>query len=148
MIQLNLHEYSWMPDSDVKMNFNPHVLITYVNDCFYAEQELQQFLKSWTGGWWLHKTAQEREDYTKYNERSNYMWRALTDICRMLGIDQERLIAIVKAMNRYEKNQLKYDRCVHINEKQFLKAVLVSDAWEKQYFKSTGRRMKCVEESI
>lgn len=130
----------------IEICFNPHVLITYVNDYFYAEEERRLFLRKWKGGWWESKTAQEREDYTKYSERSDKMWDALVSMCQMINIDIDRLLAIVKSINRYDKNHGKYDRNAHINEHKFLKVILISDGWGTKYYFSTGRIIKCVEE--
>lgn len=130
--------------NEFKTDYKFTVLQEAVTDYLYEEEERRCFLKTWNGGWWESKTAKEREDYTKHEERTNGKWNTVTMMCRMLDVDVDRVIPIVKAISRYEKNHGKYDRCFHFDWRygEYPVKRFISNEWkEKQHYESTGRRI-------
>ena len=128
-------------------DYNISVLIQAVRDYLYAEQELKLFLRTWTGGWWHKKTAQEREDYTKYTEQSSGKWDTVMVLCRLLDIESEDLIAMVKSIDRWERHSGKWDRgyCI-INggwraEQNVRRYLTKTDGWGTTHYTSTGRKI-------
>lgn len=120
--------------------YDINVLIEAVNDYLYAENELKLFLRTWKGGWWTNKTAQEREDYTRYDRTSSEKWNTVNMMCRLLDIDSDRLIAMVKSMNRYEKRE-RWQVCAHVNEDKATQFLTKDDGWGTRYYTSTGRKI-------
>lgn len=135
-----------MTNTNLKINLN--TLEVAVNEYFQAEEERQIFLKTWVGGWWESKTAKQREDYTKHDERVSGKWNTVITICRLIGIDCTALIVVIKAFNRFTRNGGKWDRYIGINrltywqEDNFLS--LISKDSETLHYKSTGRKDKTV----
>ncbi|MDF2499335.1 MAG: hypothetical protein K0Q77_49 [Anaerosporomusa subterranea] len=127
-------------------NYKLNVLIEAVNEYFYAEQELKIFLKTWVPGWWESKTAKEREDYTKYTERSQEKYNTVNMLCKLINIDMKDLFSIIKCMNRYER-LTKWEKCLHIShliDENVRRFLAISDELE-HYYKSTGRRRMYAE---
>lgn len=126
------------------MKVNLLTLEEAVNDYFNAQQEFKTFLRTWVPGWWENKTPRQREDYTKYYERSTCKYDAIVQICKLLSIDLESLCTIIKSFNKYTKHNGKWDRYIgisrltHQQSENFL--TLISNNPEKLYYKSTGRR--------
>lgn len=131
----------FFPWEGVNININLEALIQMVNDYLYAEEELKLFLRTWKGGWWQNKTAQEREDYTKYTERSSKLWGGLSTMCRAFNIDVDRLISFVKCLNRQER-KCKYQKCFtsirYRDERSAVKYLFAPEV--NGYFESTGRK--------
>lgn len=126
--------------------FDISVLIQATNDYFEAEQDRKIFLRNWTGGWWEGKTAKECEEYTKHEERSTERWNAVCMMCRLVGVDLDTLVSMVKAINRWESHSGKWDRpyCIHVSwrdERATRQALEKPDPWETQYYHSTGRKI-------
>lgn len=130
-------------------DYNINVLIEATNDYFYAEEELKRFLKTWVPGWWEDKTAKERENYTKYTERSNEKGRALSMLCKLVDIDMDTLISMCKAINRWERHGGKWDRetCIHVTyrtENNVKRALSNPDPYDwAGHYRSTGRKIAC-----
>ena len=126
--------------------YNISVLIEAVNDYFYAEQELKTFLKTWKIGRWESKSAQERETYTHYTERSDGKYNAVYLLCRLINIDAKTLFAMVKSMNRYER-LMKWQICVHITYRieENVSRFLAKKEDSYYHYKSTGRRRMYAE---
>jgi hypothetical protein len=127
-------------------NINVSVLVEAVNDYFYAEEEYQKFLRTWTGGWWTNKTAEQRENYTRLIERSTLHHNTVIMMCKLINVDLYTVFAMVKAINRWEKHGGKWDRdyCIHIsykNERNVKHFLSKKDEWETQYYHSTGRKI-------
>lgn len=85
------------------------------------------------------------------SEESSQKWHNVAVICKLLGIDQYRLIAAMKSIFRWEKNHGRYDRVVYveqnIDEGRRLIQFLRKDE-NSRYYKSTGRiKAWCKEEN-
>lgn len=76
------------------------------------------------------------------SERSSQKWSSVAEICNLLGIDQDRLIAATKSISRWEENHGHYDRVVHVckdnSDGRRLARFLCKDE-NSRYYKSTGR---------
>lgn len=80
-------------------------------------------------------------------ERCNHGWRILADVCDMLDIDQNLLIAAVKSMQRKERHNGHWDNpnytsCIEHKDKERLVRFLTRDKGEHGYhpwYASTGR---------
>lgn len=129
--------------------YNINTLTEAVNDYFYSEEEMKRFLKTWVPGWWENKTAKQREDYTKYEERNREKYNTVAMLCKLINIDMASLVAMVKGMNRYEK-RTRWEKCVHItyrteeNVKRFL-AKDDSIGSLRRHYNSTGRKKMYAE---
>lgn len=86
-------------------------------------------------------------------ERVSRLSSSLADICDLLNINQERLIAMTKSIQRWEKHGGRYDRCLNLyvfcDEADSLRIARFignpKDEWYGHY-RSTGRKMAWVEE--
>lgn len=117
-----------------------------VTEYLNAEEEYRIFLKSWKPGWWENKTAKEREDYTKFDEREQGAWNTVIMMCKMIHIEPDTLIPIIKSVNRWEKHSGKYDRCIlsldDLNwetSESIREAIAVNR--ERGHYMSTGRKI-------
>ena len=127
-------------------NIKIPILIQAVNEYFYAEEEYQKFLKTLVSGWWLDKNPEQHESYTMHYERSTLHCNTVTMMCKLIGVDIDSVLSMVKAINRWEKHGGKWDRdyCIHIcyeNERNIKRFLTPKDVWETQYYQSTGRRI-------
>lgn len=127
-------------------SYDIETLVSAVQDYFIAKEDWQMFLKTWIPGWWEDKTAEQREMYIKLSERYNAAHNAVITICKLVDIDFNTLMAIVKAIARHEKNHGKYDRCIHYTHRDsnaFRR--IIDDSWDKKwlsgYYQSTGRKI-------
>jgi hypothetical protein len=108
------------------------------------EEAYKMFLTSWTGGWFESKSPQEQVNYTKYSERESAAWNALQSVCKTIDVDMDTLIPVVKAINRYEKHNGRYDRAIHtcfMRQDSFRMMVAKRD-WDYGHYQSTGRKIK------
>lgn len=131
------------------MPCNLSALHQAVNDYFYAEEEYQKFLKTCTPGDMEYKTGKERQDYTKYLERAQGAWNTIIMMCKLVGVDSNALIPIIKAINRWERNHGKWDRCFHwssirySSDENFRKNIsAIEDFFDDKHYLSTGRKIK------
>lgn len=124
------------------MSYNIQVLIEATQDYFVAETDLRNFLKTWVPGWWEGKTAEQREKYTKYTERSQATFNTVIMMCKLVNVDMDALLSMVKAINRWEKGQ-KWEYCIHVTyrtEDNVRRALANRDCWSTHY-QSTGRKI-------
>lgn len=61
-------------------------------------------------------------------------------MCRLLDIESDSLIAMVKAMNRYEKRE-RWQVCAHADEDKATRFLTKDDGWGTRYYTSTGRKI-------
>ena len=77
-------------------------------------------------------------------ERSTQKGYEIADICRILDIDQDLLIAVTKSIRRWEKNHAwRQDRVIEIRKDNWEGICLQKYLFNQndgQFFKSTGRR--------
>lgn len=129
--------------NDLKINFN--VLFGVVNDYLIGEEEYKLFLRTWTGGWWHDKNEEQRENYTKFYERSTLRCEMVVTMCKLIGADVNSVLAIAKAINRWEKHGGKWDReyCIHVglHDEKIMKFISPDDGWGTRYYTSIGRRI-------
>lgn len=73
-------------------------------------------------------------------ERDTQKWTEVADICAILNINQNLLVAAVKAIRRWE---VKYGQVVHVSKDNACGARLMQflrDKDDGQFYESTGRR--------
>ncbi|MEG0898395.1 MAG: hypothetical protein RSF40_01615 [Oscillospiraceae bacterium] len=126
------------------------ILRQIAEDYLVAENENEQFLRTWRGGWWDNIAASERIDYTKHFERSSAKSDALYSVCKMLGIEARALLVVIKSIRRWEQNHGKYDRSAYL---QYLNDFsmehlfqCISENYQGElgvgHYASTGRKIK------
>ena len=75
-------------------------------------------------------------------ERESARWASVTQICQLVGLDQDLLIATVKSIKRWEAHGGLYDRslCLQITAvRERVPRSLRDKNCEDKYFQSTGR---------
>lgn len=129
---------------------NVSVLAAVANDYFYQEEQLRLFLRTWKPGYLEFKPAKEQVNYVRYSEKSHHTYSALIDMCRLIGVDYNSVVATVKAINRWEKHGGRWDRSTSIGyeragydtESRFIRFVCRDDDFFAGHYKSTGRMIK------
>lgn len=137
-------------DRAMEMNqYKLSILTQAVTEYFEAESEYRKFLKTRKPNFWESKTAQERAEYTRHLGRTESAWNTLIMMCKLVTVNIDALIPIVKAINRWEKNHGKYDRHLDWNflrysqDKNFRKNITsYEEFFDDKHYLSTGREIK------
>jgi len=127
-------------------------VISIVFDALYAEQDMEEYCRELKIKekipvnetiWIPALEGSKAHRLGVLYERAGRMWREIADICSILNIDQNCLIASVKAMRRWEKHNGLYDRVLNVDSYSENGACLVRFLHirdDVQYYKSTGRK--------
>lgn len=129
----------------MNQNYNIEVLISTVDEALTEEQEWQTFVKTWKPGYVSDMHPEKVYQYYHREGRMNSAWNAVQVVCRLLDIDQDAVIGVVKSMNRYMRHHRRWDRMAHVtNEKSFCR--FITNNFEDRYkylcYQSTGRKIK------
>ncbi len=129
------------------MEYNINTLIEAAQDYLYAVNDQQIYCIGWHDLWLPSLPAEKQVAYTKHDERVSCKWDMVRMMCKMVDVDSDALIGMVKAINRYERHGGKWDRatCVHLSGREAsarIRAAISNpiDYWAGHY-KSTGRKI-------
>lgn len=122
-------------------NYNVNALLDMAQEYLNAENEYRVFLLTFKGGWVPSMKPEEYGEYCKKEAASNYTYDTLRSACKIVSADMAAVLAMAKAMNRYE-NQERWQVCAHLGwkdgEDRARRFLAEGDGW-CNYFRSTGR---------
>ena len=139
---------------DKKFVYKPEVLVEMAQECLDADYSYHDFIvrhKNQYGSLVLKTTEDSIGNWT--NEKSvSCTYSSLSSACRLVGADVSAVLAMVKAMNRYER-RMRWQVCAHLpsgwcsqcgeygeyGEDQVRRFFAVRK-WDADCFQSTGRR--------
>ena len=119
-------------------------LAEVVNDALNEEEWFHMHTKNLPRGYIPDMDPSSAHRWGELTERRSGAWNAVSVACKLLEVDQARLIAVVKSMNRNERRN-KYRFAVHIKDEDAFRAYVSSAwgrVWSEEYYQSTGRKMK------
>lgn len=127
------------------------ILINVVSDAMEATQEYLAFCRDLRAKhkmslgstiWIPSLPGSEAHRLGELCERESARWASVTQICQLMELDQDFLIATVKSIKQWEAHNGLYDRnvCLQIRtvREQVLRSLSEKNK-EKQYYESTGR---------
>lgn len=134
--------------------YKPEVLVEMAQEYLESEYSYRKFIYRHTNqyGSLVLDTEDNRRDYWLKDKESVCTHSALSDVCRMVDADMDAVLAMAKAMNRYEK-RMRWQVCARLptgwcprcgeygehGEKRVQRFFANRDV-DSDYFKSTGRR--------
>lgn len=126
------------------MRYDINYLAEVVNDALNEEEWFHVCTKNLPRGYIPDMDPASAHRLGELTERVNGAWHTAAVACKLLEVDQARLIAVVKSMNRNERRN-RYRFALHIKDEDAFRAY-VSSAWDRvwseEYYQSTGRKMK------
>ena len=131
------------------MKYDVNYLVQVVNDALSEEEWYHAQTKDLPHGYIPSMKPEIAHRWGELTERLSGAWNAVSVACKLLNVDQDRLVSVVKSMNRYERRE-RWHVCAHITCDDSFRR-FVSDDFELrypyQYYQSTGRKMKGVNKS-
>ena len=124
----------------MKENYNVKALLDMAQEYLNAENEYRVFLLTFKGGWVPRTKPEEYGEYRHKETASTCTAYALRCACEVVSADMDAVIAMAKAMNRYEKRE-RWQVCAHLgwrDENHARRFLAKPDEWTG-YFRSTGR---------
>ena len=124
----------------MKNNYNVKALLDMAQEYLNAEDEYRRFLLTFKGGWVPSMKPEEYGEYCHKETASTCTAYALRCACEVVSADMDAVIAMAKAMNRYEKRE-RWQVCAHLgwrDENHARRFLAKPDEWTG-YFRSTGR---------
>jgi hypothetical protein len=124
----------------MKENYNVKALLDMAQEYLNAENEYRVFLLTFKGGWVPSTKPEEYGEYRHKETASTCTAYALRCACEVVSADMDAVIAMAKAMNRYEKRE-RWQVCAHLgwrDENHARRFLAKPDEWTG-YFRSTGR---------
>jgi len=124
----------------MKENYNVKALLDMAQEYLNAENEYRVFLLTFKGGWVPSTKPEEYGEYRHKETASTCTAYALRCACEVVSADMDAVIAMAKAMNRYEKRE-RWQVCAHLgwrDETHARRFLAKPDEWTG-YFRSTGR---------
>ncbi len=124
----------------MKENYNVKALLDMAQEYLNAENEYRVFLLTFKGGWVPSTKPEEYGEYRHKETASTCTAYALRCACEVVSADMDAVIAMAKAMNRYEKWE-RWQVCAHLgwrDENHARRFLAKPDEWTG-YFRSTGR---------
>lgn len=124
----------------MKENYNVKALLDMAQEYLNAENEYRVFLLTFKGGWVPSTKPEEYGEYSHKETASTCTAYALRCACEVVSADMDAVIAMAKAMNRYEKRE-RWQVCAHLgwrDENHARRFLAKPDEWTG-YFRSTGR---------
>ena len=124
----------------MKNSYNVKSLLDMAQEYLNAENEYRVFCLTFKGGWVPSMKPEEYGAYCQKETASKCTFYALRSACEVVSADVNAVIAMAKAMNRYEKRN-RWQVCASIgwraedNARRFLAK---GDEWTG-FFRSTGR---------
>ena len=126
----------------MKSSYNVESLLYMAQEYLNAENEYRIFLLTFKGGWVPSMKPEEYGDYCKKQAASDYTYAALRSACKIVSADMTAVLAMAKAMNRYETRE-RWQVCAHLGwrdgEDRARRFLAEGDEWTV-CFRSTGRR--------
>ncbi len=86
-------------------NYNVRALLDMAQEYLNAENEYRVFCLTFKGGWVPSMKPEEYGVYCTLETESRCTWYALRSACEVVSADMDTVIAVAKAMNRYEKRE-------------------------------------------
>lgn len=124
----------------MKNSYNVKSLLDMAQEYLNAENEYRVFLLTFKGGWVPSTKPEEYGEYRHKETASTCTAYALRCACEVVSADMDAVIAMAKAMNRYEKRE-RWQVCAHLgwrDENHARRFLAKPDEWTG-YFRSTGR---------
>ena len=124
----------------MEKNYNVKSLLDMAQEYLNAENEYRVFLLTFKGGWVPSMKPEEYGEYRHKETASTCTAYALRCACEVVDADMDAVIAMAKAMNRYEKRE-RWQVCAHLgwrDEDRARRFLAKPDEWAG-YFRSTGR---------
>lgn len=124
----------------MEKNYNVKSLLDMAQEYLNAENEYRVFLLTFKGGWVPSMKPEEYGEYRHKETASTCTAYALRCACEVVSADMDAVIAMAKAMNRYEKRE-RWQVCAHLgwrDENHARRFLAKPDEWTG-YFRSTGR---------
>ena len=124
----------------MEKNYNVKSLLDMAQEYLNAENEYRVFLLTFKGGWVPSTKPEEYGEYRHKETASTCTAYALRCACEVVSADMDAVIAMAKAMNRYEKRE-RWQVCAHLgwrDENHARRFLAKPDEWTG-YFRSTGR---------
>ena len=124
----------------MKSSYNVKALLDMAQEYLNAENEYRVFLLTFKGGWVPSMKPEEYGEYRHKETASTCTAYALRCACEVVSADMDAVIAMAKAMNRYEKRE-RWQVCAHLgwrDENHARRFLAKPDEWTG-YFRSTGR---------
>ena len=124
----------------MKENYNVKALLDMAQEYLNAENEYRVFLLTFKGGWVPSTKPEEYGEYRHKETASTCTAYALRCACEVVSADMDAVIAMAKAMNRYEKRE-RWQVCAHLgwrDENHARRFLAKPDEWTG-YFRSTDR---------
>ena len=127
----------------MKNSYNVKSLLDMAQEYLNAENEYRVFLLTFKGGWVPSMKPEEYGEYRHKETASTCTAYALRCACEVVSADVNAVIAMAKAMNRYEKRE-RWQVCAHLprdyyGDDRVRRFLAKPDEWAG-YFRSTGRR--------
>ncbi len=89
----------------MKNSYNVKALLDMAQEYLNAENEYRLFCLTFKGGWVPSMKSEEYGAYCIRETASRYTYYALRSACKVVSTDMNTVIAMAKAMNRYEKRE-------------------------------------------
>ena len=137
-----------------QFTYKPEILVEMAQEYLQAEEALRVFVKKHTPfpGYCNLSDRNDESEYWRLDKASSCTWDALRSACRLVDANIDAVLAMAKAMNRYEKRE-RWQVCAHLptgwcsscgdygeyGEDRVRRFFSNGDEWTG-YFRSTGRR--------
>ena len=129
-------------ENDMESKYNVKALLDMAQEYLNAENEYRVFCLTFKGGWVPSMKPEEYGEYCKKETASTCTAFALRSACEIVSADMNAVIAMAKAMNRYEKRE-RWQKVAFLGwrDEDNARRFLSEDGGEwAGYFRSTGRR--------
>ena len=135
---------------DKQFNYRPEVLVEMAQEYLEAERCYRDFIREHKNQYGsLSLDGDARIWYWVKEKESSCTCSALSDACRLVGADMNAVLAMAKAMNRYEK-RMRWQVCAHLPTgwcfgcaeygEDRVRRFFAERSSDADYFQSTGRR--------
>ncbi len=98
---------------NMENNYNVRALLDMAQEYLNAENDYRVFCLTFKGGWVPNMKPGEYGRYCQKETESRCTYYALRSACEVVSADMKSVLAMAKAMNRYEKRE-KWQVCAHI----------------------------------
>ena len=134
-----------------QFTYKPEILVEMAQEYLQAEEALRVFVKKHTPfpGYCNLSDRHDESEYWRLDKASSCTWDALRSACRLVDTNIDAVLAMAKAMNRYEKRE-RWQVCAHLpsgydwhnheDRKDTLRRFWSAPDPDTDYFQSTGRR--------
>ena len=125
--------------------YKPEILVEMAQEYLQAEEAFRVFVKKHTPfpGYCNLSDRNDESEYWRLDRSVSCTWDALRSACRMVDANIDAVLAMAKAMNRYEKRE-RWQVCAHLprdyyGDDRVRRFLAKPDEWAG-CFRSTGRR--------